>query len=95
LRKLAKGQECQLRLFDDDGIAICNFDSTTTVLCHIRRGGVGGAANKPNDLVAVWGCSNCHDVIDGRVKRSIDALDRDILHGLCRTLHLVGKELGL
>ncbi|MCB7129981.1 MAG: DUF1364 family protein, partial [Candidatus Brocadiales bacterium] len=37
LREFAEGKECQLRL-----IGICNFDPATTVLAHVRRGGVAG-----------------------------------------------------
>ncbi len=95
LRDLARGQECQLRLHEDDGTPICNFDSSTVVLCHIRRGHVAGIAKKPPDIVGVWGCCNCHAVIDGRATSNISNLDGDILSGLCRTLTLVSKELGL
>lgn len=95
LRNLAKGKHCQLRLHEDDGTPICNFDSSTTVLCHIRAGLVGGIGRKPPDLVGLWACSKCHDVIDRRNPAVIRNLDRDILHGLCRTLSHVSKELGL
>ena len=88
LRKLAKGKDCQVRI-----IGVCNFDPETTVLAHIRRGGVGGMGKKPSDLCAVWACSSCHDYIDGRVPRMINDLDTHILEALCRTLDKVGKEL--
>jgi len=89
LRKLAKGKPCQVRLYE-----ICNFDSTTTVLAHIRRGGVAGAGQKPPDLCAVWACSNCHDAIDGRLGNlSPRDLDSDLLDGLCRTLKEVSEYL--
>lgn len=93
LRKLAQGKECQLRLIDDDGRRICNFDSNTVVLCHIRRGGVAGAGKKPHDLCGVYACSNCHDVLDGRSRASIQNLDSDVLDGLCRTLQIVGESM--
>jgi len=95
LRNLARHKHCQLRLHERNGNPVCNFDANTVVLCHIRRGGVGGMAKKPPDLVAVWACSSCHDVVDGRVKADIENLDGDILNGLCRTLSLVSMELGL
>lgn len=95
LRKLARGQNCQLRLIGDDGTRICNGDANTVVLCHVRRGGVGGTGVKPPDLCGVYACSSCHDVIDGRSNVRIKSLDRDILNGLLRTLRIVSKELGL
>ena len=92
LRKLARGKECQVLI-----PGICNFNPETTVLAHIRRGGVGGMGKKPHDLCAVWACSDCHDVIDGRRKADISRADLEemILDGLCRTLAKVGKEIGL
>ena len=42
---------------------ICNYDETTTVLCH--RGSYG-ASMKCDDFEAAVGCSACHDYIDGR-----------------------------
>ena len=95
LRRLAKGKECQLRLHEDDGTPICNFDPATVVLAHIRCGGVGGVSKKPPVLFGVWACSSCHDVIDSRRKANVSKLDSDILAGVCRTLSLVSKELGL
>lgn len=62
LRKLAKGQDCQVRLPD-----ICNFNPETTVLAHYRLSGTCGVGMKPPDLLGAWCCSDCHNVIDGRV----------------------------
>lgn len=93
LRKLAKGKDCQIRI-----VGVCNFNPETTVLAHIRRGGVAGMGQKPPDLVGLWACSDCHDCIDGRSKDPVGrygARDTDILEGLCRTLAEVSKELGL
>jgi len=92
LRKLAKGKECQVRL-----AGICNHDDTTTVLAHIRRGGIAGMGLKPPDIVSTWACSECHACIDGRAYREVAAIDREyaILHGMCRTLVEVSKALGL
>ena len=85
LRKLARGQECQVRIY-----GICNRDDTTTVLAHIRRGGVGGMGFKPPDICSVWACSDCHNAIDGRAGI---ASDTDILEGICRTLSKVSEYL--
>jgi len=68
---------------------VCNFGGDTTVLCHIRRGGVGGLGLKPVDICATLACSSCHDVIDGRRKKPehvVEHLDTLILEGICRTL---------
>lgn len=89
LRKLSRGKECLLRL-----PGVCNHNSETTVLAHVRRGGVAGAGQKPPDLCGVWACSDCHDVMDGRVplpKWIGGDLDTYILEGLNRTLaHVSG-----
>lgn len=83
LRESARGQQCALRL-----PGICNGDPETTVLAHIRRGGVGGMGLKPPDPCGVFACSACHDVMDGRVRFTSPALDIDgyILEGQQRTL---------
>lgn len=63
LRKLARGQECLVRIPN-----ICNWDPETTVLAHIRRGGESnpGMGARVADVCATWACSSCHDVIDRR-----------------------------
>lgn len=63
LRKLAKGQECQVRI-----PGVCNFNNETTVLAHTPIKGIHGMGMKCPDLIGTWCCSNCHDVIDGRAK---------------------------
>ena len=50
---------------------ICNRDNTTTVLCHERVSGLSGAGLKAPDFFAAWGCSCCHDVVDGRVESAL------------------------
>ena len=90
LRKLARNQKCMVRL-----PGVCNFDETTTVLAHIRRGGVAGMGQKPPDLCGVWACSSCHDVIDGRVRGPGGDCEAEVLAALCRTLKHVSTELDL
>ena len=82
LRKLAKGKPCLVRLPG------CSHSTETTVLAHIRRAGVGGMGMKPPDIIGVWACSNCHDVLDGRVPfvDDLGELDTYILEAMCRTL---------
>lgn len=60
LRKNARGQSCTLRL------DCCNHNPETTVLAHLRLFGWAGMAQKPDDLLAVFACSSCHDAIDRR-----------------------------
>ena len=87
LRKLAEGRDCKLRL-----PGICNRDSSTVVLCHIKRGWCGSV--KPPDIVAVWGCSACRDVIDRRVKSEFteEQIDAMILVSLCEQLDTYVRE---
>ena len=86
LREFARGKPCQLRI-----PGVCSFDPATTVLAHIRRGGIGGTGMKPPDICGVHACNRCHDVIDGRVPHPKADLDTYILEGLVRTLAVVAK----
>ena len=87
LRKLARMQDCMVRLPGCDG------GGETTVLAHYRLAGYCGTGIKPPDLMAAWCCAHCHDQIDGRtmshgprelmrlahaegVMRTVDALQR-------------------
>ncbi len=57
IRKSARGESCTLLLG--------NYSSDeTVVLAHIGKD--RGMAIKCGDHFAVYACSNCHDVIDGR-----------------------------
>ena len=78
LRKSARGQNCTLRL---EG---CNHNPETTVLAHIRINRFCGFGLKPPDYMGVFACSNCHDIIDGRVKS--DDTYKDILRAQNETL---------
>lgn len=65
IRKSAKGQECTIRLPD-----VCNYNTETTVLCHSNELADGkGMGLKAPDTEAAYGCSACHDVVDGRAPR--------------------------
>jgi hypothetical protein len=89
-RQAAKDRDCQMRI-----PGVCNFDNTTTVLAHVRRGSVAGMGQKPPDVCAVLACSNCHDVIDRRNNMGAYTpieMDTMILDGLCRTLKLWTDE---
>ena len=65
IRKAARGQDCTLRI-----PGVCNFDPDTTVLCHSNNLADGkGMGLKAPDTEACFGCSACHDVLDGRRPR--------------------------
>ena len=67
IRRAARGQDCTLRL------AVCNFNPDTTVLCHSNFLIDGkGMGLKAPDMAAAFGCSACHDVLDGRRPRPAD-----------------------
>jgi hypothetical protein len=73
---------------------ICNHNSATTVLAHIRLSGVSGMGIKADDLLGAWACSACHDAIDRRFRTD---LDRDYvrlahLEGMVRTIAQLRKE---
>ena len=89
LRKLARGQECFLRL-----PGICNHNPETTVLAHIRNQWFS-RGSKPPDICGVFACSSCHDVVDGRAQVwawTPDKIDAMVLDALCRQLHFYVKE---
>ena len=90
LRKEAKGRGCMVRL-----PGICNFNSETVVLAHIRVMGVSGMGLKSPDLLGAWACSACHDELDGRTHQS--GMTRNELRlahfeGMARTVAQLDKE---
>lgn len=90
LRKEARGRGCTVRI-----PGVCNFNSETTVLAHLRVAGVSGMGLKSPDLLGAWACSACHDEIDGRTHKS--GLSRDELRlahydGMARTIMQLHKE---
>ena len=62
LRDSARGEDCTLQIHP-----YCNSNPETTVLCHLPSG--SGMGQKSPDWFAVYGCSSCHDIIDGRVTK--------------------------
>ena len=80
LRQSARGQECQVRLYQ-----ICQGRDETVVLAHLGGGGVGG---KNWDSAASFCCFECHQVIDFAVKTNLytsDELRLAHLQGVMRT----------
>lgn len=87
LRDYAKGQPCQIRG------PTCNGNPETTVLCHIRLIGISGMGLKAPDLLAAWGCSDCHAYVDYR-GTEISKWERDLLllRGVARTINALIKQ---
>jgi hypothetical protein len=90
LRKEARGRGCTVRI-----PGVCNFNSETVVLAHIRLAGISGMGMKSPDLLGAWACNACHDEIDGRTHKS--GLSRDELRlahydGMARTIVQLEKE---
>lgn len=61
LRQLARGRDCTIRVPQH-----CLRTTETVVLCHYRMSGLSGMGIKSPDWCAAYGCSACHDVVDGR-----------------------------
>lgn len=76
ITQAARGEDCTIRLG-----GICNFNPETTVFCHLT--GVRfrkGIASKVSDALGAFGCSCCHDAIDGRIKTPYSALELKLAH---------------
>lgn len=87
ITKSARGEDCTLMLGECSG-------NETVVLCHIGKN--RGMGIKCSDHFAVYACSNCHDIIDGR-KRPLygwEMVDQAKLNALERTQQkLIDKGL--
>ena len=84
LRSYAKGKPCMIRI-----AGVCNFNSETTVLAHIRMPGISGTGKKAPDLLGSWACSDCHAYVDSRRN------DRDqlaFMHGVMRTQYQLLRD---
>lgn len=81
LRKEARGKECQIRV-----PGFCNGNPETVVLCHYSLAGISGKGLKSPDDMAAWGCSACHDVVDGRDNRAANTYS----HTEIRLMHAEG-----
>jgi len=79
--KSAKGQECQIRS------PFCNHNPETVVLCHLNGAGIG---EKMQNIHGAYGCSKCHDAVDGRIRVLYpNELKLDHLQGVIRTQELM------
>jgi len=94
IRRAARGQDCTLRL-----PGVCNWNPETTVLCHSNYLADGkGMGLKAPDTAAAFGCSACHDVLDGRRLRptglTLHDVDAAFAAGVQRT-HTILARMGL
>jgi hypothetical protein len=65
IQESARGEECTIRI-----AGICNHDPSTVVLCHAPYPGKSGT--RTHDWWAAYGCSSCHDAVDGRARMNYD-----------------------
>lgn len=63
-RRNAKGQPCTLRFPG----CYPGPNNEQVQLCHLRMFGGGGTGLKPHDGEAVFGCTHCHSILDGRAR---------------------------
>jgi len=93
IRKAARDQECTLRF------PVCNYNTETTALCHsnLLEDGKGMGLKAP-DTAAAFGCSACHDLLDGRAPRptgfSYELMIAQFKEGVAHT-HRILKRMGL
>lgn len=69
-RKAARGKPCLFNVAN-----VCNYDSATVVLVHLRWLGNCGTGAKPSDYQAVHGCSECNRWTDSPTPT--EAADRE------------------
>lgn len=94
IRRAARDQECTLLI---PGVGY--HDTATTVLCHSNFLADGkGMGLKAPDEAAAFGCSACHDILDGRAPRpaGMTALDLEaIFYAAMKRTHTILARLGL
>lgn len=61
IRNSARGEDCTFQI-----VGHCNYNPETTVFCHLPDE-TKGMGKKSDDISGAYGCSSCHDVVDGRV----------------------------
>ena len=91
LRNEARNRNCQIRI-----PGICANNRETVVLCHLnnkRLFGVGMGQKVP-DMFGAWGCSACHDAVDGRYGAVVDPDSTGIMfyEAVFRTQNILRKE---
>jgi len=90
ITKSARGENCAFRF-----PGICNHNNETTVFCHINTKYKGVGMKSP-DLFGAYGCSSCHDALDGRnpLPLAYPVQDQWVLDAMVETQYKV-MEKGL
>ena len=70
IKDAARGEDCTLQI-----VNVCNENPYTTVLIHLPFKG-SGFGRKETDISSCFSCSDCHDVVDRRVKNTEFELHR-------------------
>ena len=84
----ARGEECLIRT------PVCNGDPATTVFCHLPGAGMGRKYIVEGCDIGAYGCSDCHDLVDGRSHFGQPwARDMLRLYHLEGTIHTLEKLL--
>lgn len=88
LTKSAKGRDCTIQIYP-----YCNMNSETTVFCHAPSEDKGMSRKSP-DWWGAYGCSTCHDIVDGRMKADLTQEDifRCHVRGIFRTQKAMIEE---
>lgn len=86
IRESARLEPCQIRIPE-----VCNFNPETTIGAHL---GGGGMAYKKSDIHMAYGCSACHDAVDGRTKTNYSKDELELMHrqGVERTQDILIKK---
>lgn len=86
IRKSARGRDCEIRI-----PGVCTGNPETVVLCHLSGGGMG---TKRHDIFGAYGCSACHDAVDGRANCDIPSDQLRLWHfdGVVRTQQILLEE---
>ena len=85
IRNSARGEDCDLMIHP-----YCHNNSETVVLCHLPSEAKGMGKKSP-DFWAVYGCFDCHEIIDG--KRRVDLSPHEIVNCMMRGLFRTQNKL--
>ena len=58
IRDAARGEDCTMES------PFCNYDSVTTVFCHLNESYAGKGISQKADDIGFFGCSACHTAYD-------------------------------
>lgn len=82
IRNASRNETCTLMI-----PGVCTHDIEQTAGDHMRFFGIAGAAQKPDDIFILDGCSACHRILDSRDKWAEAKLGwDDVLRAFMMTL---------